>query len=865
MKNKHHIKFSLVAALGIIAALYSCRKNVDVTEPHKPVTKTDYVHLVLNGEGQEEIVFCELVPQANVTIRSSASWLKLTDSGRIVELETLDLGALKEQMTEQSLSAKKGQRKVLLLEYDGFDIANGSEPRSADITIDTDLGDHLVMQVIQGENIYEYTYDFFDPHVITAQGLGGPFQYGSTDVVGGLKPTPYNGNQDFTRETWRDEEYIMIYTKKGDEEDFKGKKGYEIIPLPWNHDFTVSNMPVEIVEETNPEEGWELVMNMCGFNLLANVNYFAVYNRYLGTLRVFVYTPELNVANANDQMWQVLISNNLAERIFQGIGKPYNLSDVSKFNAVMGQTLSKEFSQLVSPWTRTYSSDGYITPNEGWWAMDIDLSEMRSTPLVPQDNMLTFQVRAWANTHVTLTSSIQAQIDGTLAADIDLQSRQQKFINSSAGGMSGLVSALLGGGFEQASGLTDLVKTIFGAASTPVTPMGALATLGAFGFSVKNWLNGKPGETYKINGGLNGSINLGLNGTIDTQGLTTQSTAVSGIPSPTINFGTYFDTQNSTVGQGVWALEDTPQVWFADYLGVYKQIEIGGAPLPLEGILEMDVYCEDGVRGRKPFAHAPSIAYGLITCLDPESIKVVVNRNVFPNPESINVQAYLVSADNQGVFGSTAALREALQNKNEYTPDAITVNTDAEWKDASGYNEGRLLKAGWQSCIYKYPAPMDGDLGWHCEAADDDRSGKLKVTLPDGKFVSLNGYYLSSGGESFRMIDPLVCGQSHPTLHSVYFPWVIPDLAVVVCLEIKQDGDTFYYCRPYLPDIVGHQICNPADYADAAKREVNLKRWEDLASKGSEDGITLSNRRALYYKIYRAAGGLKPFADFAAE
>ncbi|MBQ6761610.1 MAG: hypothetical protein IJP49_02555 [Bacteroidales bacterium] len=89
-------------------------------------------------------------------------------------------------MTEQALAAKTGQRKVLLLEYDGYDIASGSEPRSADITIDTDLGDHLEMQVIQGENISEYTYDYFDPHVITALGLGGPFGYGSG--AGGLKP-----------------------------------------------------------------------------------------------------------------------------------------------------------------------------------------------------------------------------------------------------------------------------------------------------------------------------------------------------------------------------------------------------------------------------------------------------------------------------------------------------------------------------------------------------------------------------------------------------------------------------------------------------------------------------------------------------
>ena len=79
-------------------------------------------------------------------------------------------------MTEQALAAKTGQRKVLLLEYDGYDIASGSEPRSADITIDTDLGDHLEMQVIQGENISEYTYDYFDPLCDHGAGSGRPLR-----------------------------------------------------------------------------------------------------------------------------------------------------------------------------------------------------------------------------------------------------------------------------------------------------------------------------------------------------------------------------------------------------------------------------------------------------------------------------------------------------------------------------------------------------------------------------------------------------------------------------------------------------------------------------------------------------------------
>jgi len=95
---------------------------------------------------------------------------------------------LKEEMTEQALAAKTGQRKVLLLEYDGYDIASGSEPRSADITIDTDLGDHLEMQVIQEKISPNTLTTISTPYVITALGLGGPFEYGSGG--GGLKPTP---------------------------------------------------------------------------------------------------------------------------------------------------------------------------------------------------------------------------------------------------------------------------------------------------------------------------------------------------------------------------------------------------------------------------------------------------------------------------------------------------------------------------------------------------------------------------------------------------------------------------------------------------------------------------------------------------
>ena len=57
---------------------------------------------------------------------------------------------------------------------------------------------------------------------------------------GGLAPSNFAANTDFTPTAWRTEEWIYIYDGYGT--DHPSKNGFSIIPLPWNKDQRESNL-----------------------------------------------------------------------------------------------------------------------------------------------------------------------------------------------------------------------------------------------------------------------------------------------------------------------------------------------------------------------------------------------------------------------------------------------------------------------------------------------------------------------------------------------------------------------------------------------------------------------------------------------
>ncbi len=845
MKKRMSNVFKLILASTTIVlcslVLVSCPQSLSETsnlnmmsknDPFESVRKT-YMLSLMNKTGEEQLYFTDFSEGEELSFNSSKDWATASFNGDTVDLAELDVGC---PLTEEIIARKTGIIPVITLKYEALDISLTTE-RSATILIDSE-DVHIALMIFQGDELNGSSDAYFDPLSITRAGLGVPHETNQDSLH-------YNGNQSFSKETWRQSDTILIYTEIGDKEDFNGKKGYEDIPLPWNTDFSVANMPQNIIDETTPESGWELVMNMCGYNAASNINYFAVYNKYLGTLRVFAYTPELSDENdAKDQIWQVLMTNELAERICFSYGKPYNFTDISKLNAATGQTNRSEFSQLVSPWVRTYSTNGYIEPKEGWWCFDLDFSELRPNELNSEMSNLTFQIRSWGEQHTTLSDSVSSQLDEKLAAGINLDVNQQKFMSNSASGISGLASSITGRNAAVAernsAGLPALVQSLFDTEEAPASPMEALVSLGSSGVGVNNMLSGATNDAGNNGGFLGGAVNLGISGSVDAQGLTMQSSIISEVPAPTINVSKFFDTEGTGFGEGVWAVENAPVVYYTENPFILMEKDAGQTE-------SVSVIPKDGTKGSTPYSvysgEQQQSGVGIMTFLDPESVKVKINSNIFPNPESVEVVSFITLASKNDVYGTMSKLRTGfgLNTTTDYSGDNLSIDT-SRWQN-NQYKDALTAVS-----MYRHTSPVDGilDLDWNHDETPIFLAGNYSDLT---KALTVCGYMQQLNSSVTGFVDPIFCGVKHTdnrngnTDDLRWIPNAIPDIAVNVCVIIKQDGNEYYYSRQYLPNLEQLDITS------------NLERWKDgMNTSHLEDGINYLNRPELYHKLIQAAG-----------
>ena len=85
---------------------------------------------------------------------------------------------------------------------------------------------------------------------------------------------------------------------------------------------------------------------------------------------------------------------------------------------VIGQTYDNTYVTYITPWTNYMSDDGLITPNAGWWAFDVDLSQTRNDGFYATDN-IRLQMRSWNVQHVSLNSTMAAALKGSYVGNLD--------------------------------------------------------------------------------------------------------------------------------------------------------------------------------------------------------------------------------------------------------------------------------------------------------------------------------------------------------------------------------------------------------------------------------------------------------------
>ena len=613
---------------------------------------------------------------------------------------------------------------------------------------------------------------------------------------GGLQPKQFNANTDFTRTKWRSEEWIYIYDGVGT--DYEGKPGFSIIALPWHKGTKQTNLPDKFCDDITPENGWELVLNLCGNSTgnIKNNNYFALYNKYLGILRFFYYMPD-GFKAGNDFVWQVSITDDLAQHSLYGYGVPSDITLTEK--AAIGQTGNDTFMEYVTPWVDYLSQDGLITPNAGWWAFDVDLSTYRANNNIANAD-IKLQMRSWETNHTSLYSTMTAKIDGTIKASLKLDQVVKKSSNSTKGILMGLQAASQAG-----SAIANFIALNWA---------GGLNSMGqVFGTGQQLAGLGKTGAT-NYTGSLDGTISLGLNGNLNTAGTIAGSKPTTGITSPTLSLKD-FDLKNSTIGQGVWNIKSVPVVYWA-----------------MDTNIAWEIW-----REVPPDYHGSSEDYSCFYpyFFDPSSVEIELNPNVFPDDqiEWLEVDAICgARADRPIVDEDLKALRAAYGAKGE---------TTRLYCDRLNFSVGTVSELGQDDCLWDFLYGYNDKYGMdalHSIYTSEERSME---GLKTGYFHKWKDVIQGRGIGGYA-IEPHVKGSrvvSKDHILNAYLPFL--EVNVKVLVKMKGMEQPVVLSRNYLPEIksVGYYLVAPqktSRYADKMKGHTELydyqmKRIADIISR----------------------------------
>ena len=624
-------------------------------------------------------------------------------------------------------------------------------------------------------------------------------QFNGGAAIGG---TGFNPNDaDFTRTNWRNEEGIYLYDGTGEYALTHGGRTskFSLVPLPWYNGPKDTNLPDHFCDDITPENGWELVLNLCGNTQgsLKNNNFFAVYNKYSGILRFFYFLPD-GYSTGNDHVWEISMSDHLAKGAVWNYGLP---ADRTINKAAIGQNRNG-YSDYVTPWVKNMSADGLVVPNHGWWAFDVDMSQLPDNGINP-DDIISLQMRSWTKTHTTLASTVAANIDGSLKAQIDLTKTTTA---SSSKGLMSNISTIMDIGNDGVGAVTGAVKGDY---------LDAIKSTITFGKSLYNIYGAKEkkGSTTEqvASGTLTGTINLGLSGTINTQGTIEGANPTVGIASPTI-YMKDFDLANSHLGQGVWGIKTAPVVYWATE-----------TPIAWDKWVIRD---DSALRRWLSFNFCPYF-------FDPSSVEIELNPNIFPDSqiEWIEVDAICgARAEKQPISDELNALRSA------YGVGGPTTKKYRYNNNTSGF----MSDFGQNDCLWDFCYNSSDKYGLNAlntiYTSEDRHSNEQIWVVTDVEQDYYWKDYIQGRGIDGYAIEPQVKGSFVHWRHedydvrpdwSDYYEAYLPFLEVNVTVRVKMKGMDYpvVLSRNYLPEI--------KDYGDGSEFNKSRKKTRPYASKMS--------------------------------
>lgn len=571
----------------------------------------------------------------------------------------------------------------------------------------------------------------------------------------------FNINENiFTAANWRTQKSIYLYTETGKEKDSNGDEGYKEVNLPWNDtDVITTNLPNGFCDAITPENGWDLLYNHCGNRATTNGNFFFLYNKFTGIMRVFFYQPQV-FETGNDQVWEVDLTDNLAQHALWSYGLPS--ASTFKNRAMASMTGSGTQIDYISPWARSRRDDGLIVPNEGWWAFDVDLSQYRPSA-DPSKDKITLQMRSWEKEQMTLFSTMTAQYR-----------RHAQATNQRVGWLGsqhcqGCVHCRTGHLLWHKRLCRFHFRKSHGSGSRIRIHANIFGCGGAFA-----GLFGNAPQPFEA------TISLGMNGTINTSGMVSGSKPTVGIASPTFPMSRFNLKNAPSFGHGVWNIKSAPKVYVVKDLCVdWRRQDMDGDDFnfnniayparnksPFDGEASINPRTDSWKADEKPFR-------GVVCFFDPSSIEVELNPDVFPAGTPYKVTA--VCGVHKGMtLGCIDRFREAQgMGNSQISTTGVSHYLDAHISD-------RPLTE----------AAFDGLYGF----SDDQTNGFTTGTKFDVEDYNTYKVGAFGRGNGNYLIEPMgLTGGQWDYAN-------LPAYEVAVVVTVTLNGKEYVYCRSYLPE-----------------------------------------------------------------
>ena len=447
------------------------------------------------------------------------------------------------------------------------------------------------------------------------------------------------------------------------------------VALPWaTGALTEEWLPEGAAEEmVKRKDQWELVFNLTGIASRPHYNYFGMYNKYTGKLRIFYYMDDDHMppSGANDHMWSLLFSDALAEYPVFQYGVPYNVSVNNAYKQVLG---APNMQYMTSATTSQISRSYKVTPRVGWWAYDVDLSQLRPSPMLSKGGYITPGLLLFNQDNIFLNSIVKGNIEGSINGSVNLKALLPTGLNTTAMVFQDIIGFLNTG--VGSWGVGSMAAGAVNGGLFYGLSTGQAAANACFSLAL-NIIDqaGQEDPTDEDNlGKIEMDAKLNLTGEIVTQGTIggERSTIVSSpkIPREYIKAGTHF-------GEGVWNIENHPVVYV---LGDAFWSDV-------KNFLSYEKGEEKDASGKvirtyyKVVKDPKSINLRLVSFLDPTSIgNVRLNTNVYDASASVQLTQTCGIYPGSEV-GYTKGFREGLGVSAQTTPISNGAFNTAQNKD----------------------------------------------------------------------------------------------------------------------------------------------------------------------------------------